>query len=658
MKKHIPSIKESADWIKQNIKHLKPSSPVTFFLIVGVAGVLALGLIRLVFYLCNADMLEDVESSVIFEAFGVGTRLDIVINFYVLIIPILLVGIAQFTRGKVYQIITRTAVAICATFYSVLLMCNIGDIPFYEHFQTHLNALVINYTTSGPLEAIGMIIEDSTYLTFAISAIISAIIFCYFTHKMAKRYLYEGASPRRKYTIVAIILFYALTPIWCRGLSFRGKPLVAQDAYISDNQLINDLAQNPEFAIVSSLDALLKAIDLVDSAVAFDFAKQELARNDEFASQHAAKETPFKHIILIMQESSSANRLEYNGATQKLVPTLDKLLTESLYFENTYSSNSRTCCGIYSIVASLPAYGGVNPTCDCHYELPTLFRQYSKREGFKTMFFVTHDRHYDDICEFVTKQGYDQFFCQDDFGVPESELKLWGVDDHVMFDFAIEQIDKEINSGNRVISTLLTCSNHSPFNAPLNVGFTPTYEDSDEIIAIQYADWALNRFIEAAKQKEWFDDVLFVITGDHGKAITNDYAISESQVHIPLMFYAPNHIQPEIRKDLVAQIDITPTTFAMAGLEFDNRTLGIDINSQSRNIIPYGNFVSIASRNYKWNYIYNLNDKVGFLYDLEAAPEQRHTNVIDLYPEVADTMHHYAACMTQAGWSIHNNTLK
>ena len=73
-----------------------------------------------------------------------------------------------------------------------------------------------------------------------------------------------------------------------------------------------------------------------------------------------------------------------------------------------------------------------------------------------------------------------------------------------MFDFAVDKLDKEISSGDRVIAVLLTCSNHNPFNAPLNVGFTPAIDGSDEEIAIQYAD---------LKEAPWLKAVMLKVIG-------------------------------------------------------------------------------------------------------------------------------------------------
>jgi arylsulfatase A-like enzyme len=164
----------------------------------------------------------------------------------------------------------------------------------------------------------------------------------------------------------------------------------------------------------------------------------------------------------------------------------------------------------------------------------------------------------------------------------------------------------------------------------------------------------MNRFLEMAREREWFDDTLFIITGDHGRAITSDFEIPESLNHVPLLFYSPKHIAPEVRSDLVAQMDIAPTVFSMLGMEYDNHTMGIDLNSDSRRMIPFGHDGHIAARDHNWLYIYDVHSDIHYLYNLAAEGDERLRNVAEEHPERVEDMHTYAAAMTQAGWDIHN----
>jgi arylsulfatase A-like enzyme len=160
--------------------------------------------------------------------------------------------------------------------------------------------------------------------------------------------------------------------------------------------------------------------------------------------------------------------------------------------------------------------------------------------------------------------------------------------------------------------------------------------------------------MEMASEREWFDETLFVIFGDHGRAITTDFAVPESLNHVPLLFYSPKHIAPEVRSDLVAQMDIAPTAISMLGREFNNHTMGIDLTRQSRSMIPYTADGYIAARDREWLYIYDLATEQPLLYDLTAEGDARLENRAAEFPERVYSMHSYVAATAQASSDMHN----
>jgi phosphoglycerol transferase MdoB-like AlkP superfamily enzyme len=269
----------------------------------------------------------------------------------------------------------------------------------------------------------------------------------------------------------------------------------------------------------------------------------------------------------------------------------------------------------------------------------------------KTLFFVTHNRDFDNVNGFVTMQGFERLFAEEDYDIKTD--KTWGIDDHLLFDRALKEIDAEISNGNNVAAIVLTCSNHRPFNHPDVEGMVYTATD-DEEMAIEYADWSMNRFIDMAREKEWFDDTLFVITADHGRSMQEDFVMTESVFHIPLLFYSPKHIAPEIRSDLVAQVDITPTMASMLGVSYDNHTMGIDLNSQSRDYAVITTPTHIGCRSKEWLYAYDINTKVEYLYDLTAEGDACLKNVASEHADIVATMHLHATATIQAGWDMHN----
>ena len=88
-----------------------------------------------------------------------------------------------------------------------------------------------------------------------------------------------------------------------------------------------------------------------------------------------------------------------------------------------------------------------------------------------------------------------------------------------------------------------------------------------------YADFALKSFFEKARQTNWFDNTLFVITADHSsEAYSPEFNTTVGQYAIPILFYMPSKIAP-MKSHLVAQqTDILPTILHM--INFDRPFLG------------------------------------------------------------------------------------
>lgn len=66
-------------------------------------------------------------------------------------------------------------------------------------------------------------------------------------------------------------------------------------------------------------------------------------------------------------------------------------------------------------------------------------------------------------------------------------------------------------------ATLLTLSFHAPFDVPENTiePVEPTHPHAAQLDCIRYTDWAIGRFMEKARQSEYFKDTIFVFAADH-----------------------------------------------------------------------------------------------------------------------------------------------
>ena len=636
------------------LKRLVPSRPVSYLIIITLVGAVVFSIIRLVLFLQNKELLAagiDNNYYWVMRAMIVGFRFDLNLTFMLMLPAALALAIGEFA-GQYARWTARIATWWLAISYSATLIACTWNIPYFTHFQAHINAMSMQYATTGFADNISMILNEPIYLFFAISAIVIAIIYALFIVWLSRRFKIATPTTNHTRTLIALIAL-SLLFLWAdRGFYFRYRTLEPRDAVISNNAFINKLGINPVEPFVMSLSTVSNTILLMPHDQAHDVAIEEMHRDASFLTHVDAKSSPWRNVVIILEESFTAERLTREGSTEILMPNLERMIQEGLYFENTYSAGTHTCNAIYALVTSYPSFVDKHPMQDCVVRpLHTIIDQVYSRGDITPLFYVTHGPNYDNLRNFITTQGFERLMSRNNYGVETD--KMWGVDDHIMFDVALKEIDQEWHKGNAVAAVLLTCSNHSPYDPPLNVGFTPTTTDIEHQ-AIEYADWALNRFMEMAKEMEWYDETLFIITGDHGRAITLDYVIPESLNHVPLLFYSPKHIAPEVRSDLVAQMDIMPTAISMLGLAYDNHTMGIDLMSESRRMIPFGHDGHIAARDHDWLYIYDVHNDMPYLYNISAEGNERMKNVASEHPERVEEMHIYSAAMIQAGWDIHN----
>ena len=642
----------------RNFLHtITPPRPIRFVLWATAVGVMLFSIVRLVFLWRNPEMLNtgiDNDTSWVLRSLWLGMRFDIDLVTKLMAVPLLLIGIGNIALPRFNKWFAVAAVAIASLLVSVSIVLYIGDVPFYEYSRSHLNALALSYVSTDFIQSIKMVMGNTTYLIFAISSFVTAVLYTLFVVRLARHYrLYEAVTTRIA-TAAYVVVLSALLLFTARGLTFRPRPLEYKDSVISNNNFINQLCVNP---IIPFAQTLLNyngnVIDFMDKEVAYNYVCDYMQRDETFTEHVEAKPSPWKHVVIIMQEGNSAERLAREGYTKGHLRNLDRLIEEGLYFENASSSSSYTCHGIYAMVTSLPSYMSHHPLKEgVQHNLGTIYEQLYNHGEMTTLFFVTHNRDFDNVNSFLSMQGFERLISEEDYNFKTN--KTWGIDDHLLFDRALKDIDKEISNGKNVAAILLTCSNHLPFNHPDVEGMEYTSND-DEEMAIEYADWSMNRFIDMAREKEWFDDTLFVITADHGRAMCEDFVMVESAFHIPLLFYSPKHIAPEVRSDLVAQVDITPTVASMLGKAYDNHTMGIDLTTDSRDYAVITSPNHLGCRNLEWLYAFDINTEVAYLYDLTAEGNERLKNVASQHPDIVKSMHHHATATIQAGWDIHNS---
>lgn len=284
--------------------------------------------------------------------------------------------------------------------------------------------------------------------------------------------------------------------------------------------------------------------------------------------------------IVIVESLSSSLVGKYANQTGHIMPFLDSLSNQSLYFPNTLSTAQRTHHVLPAIFASLP-----------HSKSHTCFQEedYPEHIGIPKM---TKNDYYS---SFYCGVGLDfnqmnRFVRYNDVDYPSNEFKgisakeqnqiknLWGLPDHLLFREYVRELKKRYSQGKyhkkSAFDVLLTISTHEPFMYPdkerhiqetrgllekssKNQFQTYLHSKIPELSAFHYTDASLKAFFKQMKTTPEFENTIFIITGDHGSTLL--YENEMSKYHVPLLIYSPLLKKPKVIQHIVSHLDIAPS---------------------------------------------------------------------------------------------------
>lgn len=580
------------------------------------------------------------------KAFLIGLQFDYAICCYVSALPLLVTIISTFfeTSGK-------SVLKFCKNWmlglYNIVIILQIVNIPYFLYFSKNLNASIWTWLSDFDVVA-GMILGEPFYYLFLAIIIILVLLFSLVTislYKFTRKRLSSicGKSNKKALsgTILSGLLLLALCFLGIRGKEI--KPLNVGFAYYCTDPFLNQLGANATYNLAFSTRGILnpstKELHLMDDGEALLKAQSLLNRktfmNYTYEPDTLKKEK--KNVVLILMESMTTGLMQTFGQKECLTPFLDSLYHQSLAFKNCYSAGLHTNNGIFSTLTSVPSlmYGNLmrnDAEPPLYQSLPSALKQH----GYKTMFFITHESHFDNLNTFLYNHSIDELYEEKDY--PEDErLTRFGPPDETLFRLGLEKMDK---TKEPFMTTLLTITNHPPFKFP------DTFKGkakTQELRAVEYADYCLQNFFKEAEKKAWYKNTIFVLVADHGKSLGySECEIPADFNHIPLLFFQPEKEGKEI-EGWALQIDIQPTLLHLLGLEAEQNNFGIDLLKEERPYAFYSADDKIAIRDDKHLLIYEPGTKKEFLYHVTDTKNLKRSEPDATFAKMRD----YLFCMFQ-----------
>lgn len=312
-----------------------------------------------------------------------------------------------------------------------------------------------------------------------------------------------------------------------------------------------------------------------------------------------------KNLIAIQVESLENFVIGQKVYGQEITPNINKLLKNSLYFDNIKEQNN----------------SGISSDCDLMVNTSML----PVRNG--STFFGYPWTEYNTLQDLLNSKGYNTISTHPEvpgnwnWAEAHKSFKADKIWDASQFDKSeviglgmsdesyLKQIgDKLKNEKQPFYTFLVTLTSHGPFEVPEDKQYLNLPQDLNENMlgayfqSVRYTDEAIGKFINQLKEEGLLENTVIMLYGDHcgvHKFYEDDIKDSplegdwwkDNEKEIPFMIYNPSIKGETISKE-GGQIDFLPTIAYLLGFNrdsFDNTSMGRVLVNTNRNAIILNN---------------------------------------------------------------------
>jgi phosphoglycerol transferase MdoB-like AlkP superfamily enzyme len=181
--------------------------------------------------------------------------------------------------------------------------------------------------------------------------------------------------------------------------------------------------------------------------------------------------------------------------------------------------------------------------------------------------------HFDD---FSRRMGFVSYYGLNEYPERKDSDGIWGIYDEPYLQYFARQLSQRRQPFASVVFTLST---HNPYKVPAQYENTLPTGELPIHRTVAYFDLALQKFFDSAAKMPWYQNTLFVVTGDHIGPTATILPRMIDGYRVPIVFFHPSKRLPAVNRGKIVQhIDIAPTV-----LDY----LGIDTGS----LLPFGHSI-------------------------------------------------------------------
>jgi phosphoglycerol transferase MdoB-like AlkP superfamily enzyme len=515
-------------------------------------------LFRGLFYWYNAEMFSDFSFSELLSVFYGGFRFDLIgilylnfIYFLAVLLPFQFVYKAKFQSVLNYIFIGLNIIGFAA---------NTFDTVFFPYTLKRTTGSI--FKEFGNEEGLFSIFINGIFDFWQVTVLffLFSVLFV-FTIRLIKIQK-SNLKPLYFYALhtalLPLLIFMMISGIR-GGFGRYTRPLAINNAgqYVKSTK---DMA-----IVLNTPFSVLRTFRQKSFKLRKDFEEKQLDSLYTPVHHTSSKEQTLrkKNVVIIIMESFSrqhSGRLNpkvKNGNYKGFTPFLDSLMEHSLTLTNAYANGRKSIDAIPSVIAGIPTFKS-------HYVISNYstnklrgLGHILKDEGYDLAFFHGAPNGSMGFNSFMNLVGYDKYFGKDEFNDDRFYDGTWGIWDEEFLEYMAKESSKLKEPFS---SVFFSVSSHHPFDVPER--YEGDFKEGPHKIlkCIGYSDYALRQFFKTASKMSWYNNTLFVITGDHGHiGYLEEYKNDIGDFAVPIIFYTPDGSLKGFDDRVAQHTDIFPT---------------------------------------------------------------------------------------------------
>jgi len=404
----------------------------------------------------------------LFKAAATGFFFDLATLSYALL-PVALYLILvprRFSGQRWHDWLLR---ALFTAYLAVLIFDACAEYLFFDEFGTRFNFIAVDYLVYTH-EVIGNIRESYplTPIFAGIAAVALAGAWLLRNHLDRGAKLTFGGAYRRVGALLFVpaLLSYSMVHVSLSSISYNNfaNELAGNGVYNLFAAFVNNELSFTRFYRTQPQD---QANDRLRSLVR--------ERNNSFSEPDSERFTrdirgegkeKRLNVVVVVEESLSAEYLGSFGNKEKLTPNLDRLATQSLFFTNLYATGTRTVRGLEALTLSIPPLPGTSIVKRPDNDGFRSWGEIMNAKGYQSKYIYAGHGYFDNMNAFFSGNGY-SIVDRADFAKDEITFSnIWGVCDEDLFRKVIKEANLSHSAGKPFFSMVMTTSNHRPFTYP------------------------------------------------------------------------------------------------------------------------------------------------------------------------------------------------